>query len=106
MPVILKLDTKPSLFEPDEVEIDGKKYRVKELTLGDLEKIQVFQPDLDAGSAAAIVKTIGMLLEGDTAKIVQKLQMKKVQTLVKTLTERAVRLGDEEKNGSGPGAES
>ena len=103
MPVILKLDTKPSLFEPDEVEIDGKKYTVRELTLGDLEKIQELTPDLTAGSATAIKKILALLIEGDVSKVIPRIQMKKIQPLVKMLTERAVQLTDEEKNAPGPG---
>lgn len=104
MPVVLKLDTRPSLFEANEIEIDGHKYAVREITLGNLEKIQDLQGDLSAGSAAAIRKTLEALLEGDIS-VLKDLQLSKIRKLVNVLIERSINPPDEEKNGPGPGAE-
>jgi hypothetical protein len=105
MAIVLKLDTKASLFEPVEVEIDGKVYRVKEVTLGSLEKIQELQTDLNAGSAAAIRRTLEALIEGDIS-VVRNLQLSKLRKLVEVLIERSINPAAEEKNASGPGGES
>jgi hypothetical protein len=104
MPVVLKLDTKPSLFEPNEIEIDGTKYAVKEITLGSLEKIQGLQADLVSGSATALRMALESLIEGDIG-VLKDLQVSKIRKLVNVLLERAVTPTDEEKNGPGPGAE-
>lgn len=104
MPVVLKLDTKPSLFEANEIEIDGQKYAVKEITLGGLEKIQDLQVDLAAGSAAAIRKTLEALIEGEIP-VLKDMQLSKIRKLVNVLIERTINPPDEEKNGQGPGAE-
>lgn len=102
MPVVLKLDSRPSLYEPQRVEIDGKMFTIKELTLGSLERIQEIQPDLQAGSGAAIRKALEMLLEGEIA-LLKDLPLRKIKLLVETLVQRAINPTDEEKNGSGPG---
>lgn len=105
MPVVLKLDTKPTLFEPIEVEIDGRLYKVKEITLGGLEQIQNLQAELTAGSAAAIRKALSALLEGDLEPF-KDLQLAKIRKLIETLIERVLTASDEEKNGPGPGGAS
>lgn len=104
MAVVLKLDTKPSLFEANEIEIDGHKYAVKEITLGALEKIQGLQADLAGGSAAALRLVLESLIEGDIS-VLKDLQVPKIRKLVNVLLERAISPPDEEKNGQGPGAE-
>lgn len=105
MPVILKLDSKPSLFEPLEIEVDGHLLRVKELGLRGLEKIQEMQADLNSGSAAAIIGTLKTLVEGDAAAFdsVKDLPLAKLRELLRVLMERSINPTDEEKNGSGPG---
>jgi len=105
MPVVLKLDTKPTLFEPIEVEIDGKRLRVKEITLGTLERIQSLQVDLAAGSAKAIREALENLVDGDI-KVLMDLPIGKVKELVTVLVEKSITASTEEKNGSGPGDKS
>jgi hypothetical protein len=105
MPVVLKLDTKPTLFEPIEIEIDDVRLRVREITLGMLERIQALQLDAAAGSAAAIRENLEALLEGEVA-VLQKLPLAKLAQLITVVVEKSIKPGTEEKNGSGPGAES
>lgn len=105
MPVVLKLDTKPTLFEPIEIEIDKKRLRVRELTLGSLEKIQGLQADLAAGSAKAIREALESLVEGDI-KVLMNLPLGKVRELVEVLVEKSIKASVEEKNGPGPGDKS
>jgi hypothetical protein len=105
MTVVLKLDTKSSLFEPIEVEIDGKKLLVREITLDTLEKIQDLQDDLAAGSAKAIREALESLVEigpGDT-ELLGKLPLRKIREFVTVLVEKSLTASPEEKNGSGPG---
>lgn len=105
MSVVLKLDTKASLFEPIEVEIDGKLLRVKRITLADLERIQALQEKASAGSAAAIRESIGTLLEGDIG-VIGELPLDMLAELITTVVERSVKPSAEEKNSSGPGDKS
>jgi hypothetical protein len=105
MPVVLKLDTKPTLFEPIEVEIDDVRLRVREITLGMLERIQQLQADATAGSATAIRENLEALLEGDIG-VLRNMPLSKLAQLITVVVERSIKPGTEEKNGSGPGAES
>lgn len=105
MPVILKLDTKPSLFEPLEIEVDGHKLRVKEIGLRGLEKIQEMQADLNSGSCAAIMGTLKTLVEGSNKALeaIKDLPLSKLRELLRVLMERSIRPTEEEKNGPGLG---
>lgn len=98
----LKLDTKPSLFEPIEVEIDGKVLRVREVTLGMLDRIQQLQQEASAGSASAIRKNMEALLEGEVG-ILNDLPLAKLRTLIEFVVEKSLRPAGEEKNGQRPG---
>jgi hypothetical protein len=104
MPVVLKLDTKPTLFEPIEVEVDGVRLRVREVTLGMLEKIQTLQIAAAAGSAVAIRESLEALIDGDVGML-KDLPLAKLAQLITVVVEKAIKPGTEEKNGSGPGAE-
>jgi hypothetical protein len=105
MPVILKLDTKPSTFEPDEIEVDGKTLKVRGLTLRRLDEIQKLEADLNSGRASAITGVLKTLLEGEISPLLD-LDLPKLRSLVSTLIQRAMNPPEEEKNGSGPGSES
>ena len=102
MTVVLKLDTKPSLFNPIEVEIDGKIFRVKDLTLGSLERIQELQSALNEGSATAIRGILELLMEGEVS-LLKDLSFRKIQKLIRVIVEKSMTAEDEEKNESGPG---
>lgn len=105
MSVVLKLNTKKSLFQPVDVEIDNVKLRVKEITLGTLETIQSLQTDAAAGSAKAIRENLEALLEGDTT-ILLKLPISQLAELISVVVEKAIKPSVEEKNASGPGDKS
>jgi len=102
MTVVLKVDTKTSLHEPIEIEIDGKKLRVKPVTLRSLEKIQTLDHATQAGSIKAIRQALESLLEGDVSPLLD-VPLGRVRAIVETLVEKSIKAGIEEKNGSGPG---
>jgi len=106
MTLVLKVDTKASLHEPLEVEIDGRILKVKEVTLGGLEEIQSLTPDLLGGSAAAVKKILSLLLEGENDELFALLPLSRLKPLVETLVARSVNPTEEEKNGQRPGDES
>ena len=101
----LKLDTKPTLFEPIEVEIDGVVLKVKEMTLATLTQIQDLQFNTGAGSAKAIGESLATLLEGDSS-IIGNLPLAKLRTLIEFVVKESVQPGGESKNGRRPGGES
>jgi len=102
MSVVLKLTTKPTLFEPVEIDIDGEILRVKPITLGGLERIQALQEKAGQGSIAAIREMIESLLEGKI-EILSGLSLDSVVRLIEVAVEKSVKPGAEEKNSPGPG---
>ncbi len=102
--IVLKLDTKKSLFEPLEIEIDGQAFRIRPITLGALEKIQALQIEMAAGSARAIREMLETVIEGDIT-VLMGLTIDQLQQLMTVIVERSVRPTGAEKNGHGPGDE-
>ena len=102
MSVVLKLTTKPTLFEPVEIDIDGEILRVKPITLGGLERIQALQEKAGQGSIAAIREMIGTLFEGNL-EILSDLPLDSAVKLIEVAVEKSVKPGTEEKNLPGPG---
>jgi hypothetical protein len=105
MTVVLRLDTKATLFEPNEIEIDGQLLKIKQITLSSLERIQNLQEGLAAGSAKAIREALENLVDGDVAPLLS-VPIGKIKDLITILVEKSISAGLEEKNGSGPGAKS
>lgn len=99
--IIYKTDTKPSLFEPLEIEIDGRVFRCREMTLGAIEKIQTLQKAMVAGSAKAIREMLETIIVGDVAPLMA-LTIPKLQSLMTAIVERVVRPTESEKNESRP----
>ena len=108
MSVVLKFDTTPSLYEPVEIEIDGRRLQVKRITLGDLERIQALQLEAMAGSAKAIRESLETLLVGEAADIalLAKMPLEKLAELITAVVERAIKPGPEGKNSPGPADKS
>ena len=103
MTVVLEIDTTKSLFEPIEIKIDGKLFRVRELTLGMLEEIQKFQVDMVQGSAEAIRKQLETLVEGNSEAF-GKLTMSQLEKVMGVIVEKSLRPKEPEKNAQKPGA--
>lgn len=102
MTVVLKVDTKTSLHESIEIEIDGKKLRVKPVTMRSLERIQTLDSATKAGSIKAIRQALESLIEGDVTPLLD-VPLGRVRAIVETLVEKSIKAGIEEKNASGPG---
>lgn len=101
--IIHKTDTNPSLFEPLEIDIDGRVYKVREMTLGALEDIQALQAEMAAGSATAIRRMLETIIVGEIdATVLRSLSLVKVQRLINAIVEKAMKPGEQEKNGHGP----
>lgn len=105
MSVVLKLDTTASLFDPIEVEIDGRVLKVKRITLGDLERIQALQAEAAAGSAKAIRESLETLLVGDVS-VVKEMPLDILANLISTIVEQSFKPTGESKNSQGSGDQS
>lgn len=101
----LKIDTKTTLFEPVEVEIDGVVLRVKRQTLKTLKSIQKLWEDMRAGSAEAVSTALGTLFEGETA-ILDDLPLDKLSEVIEFAIRESSNAGRSGKNPSGPGDKS
>lgn len=102
MAIVLKIDTKASLYEPLEVEIDGCVLKTREITLGNLEDIQHLLPEITAGSATAAKKLLAILLEGDNNDLLRALPLAQIKNLIDMLIDRASNPTGEEKNAQRP----
>lgn len=102
MAIVLEIDTTKSLFEPIEVKIDGELFRVKEITLGALEKIQRLQKDTAEGSAAAIRQQLEALMDGDH-KVLGRLTMSQLEQVLGIVIEKSLKPRGPEKNEPTPG---
>ncbi|MCJ7828580.1 MAG: hypothetical protein MUP81_02435 [Dehalococcoidia bacterium] len=102
MTTVLEIDTTKSLYKSSEILIDGTTFRIKTITLGVLEAIQLLQKDAEAGSVAAIRKMIESVLEGPT-ELLLKLTVPQVAEVIEAAVGKAVAPKGKEKNGRRPG---
>jgi hypothetical protein len=105
MPVVLKFDTTESLHDQVDIEVNGTVLHVKRITLKTTRRIQQLWTDMRAGSAEAIGEGLKALFDGDTS-VLEDVPIMKLREIIEGAIEAASKPGIEEKNGSGPGAES
>jgi len=100
----LKVDTRTTLFEPVEVEVNGETLRVRPVTLKTLKVIQKFYADMRAGSAEAISEGLATLFEGNLA-VLDDLPMTELVKVIEYAVAQSTAAGAEkggEKNSAGP----
>lgn len=98
----LTVDTKGSLYEPIEVEIDGKVYRVKPLTRELLQQIDAFDKAEAKGVVEATYKRLETMIDGIGNKL-DKLDIREIHRLTDFIL-TSLQPQKEEKNESGPGS--
>ncbi|MCK9598417.1 MAG: hypothetical protein WC583_02735 [Candidatus Omnitrophota bacterium] len=101
----LTIETAAGLYKPLELLIDGVTFRVKTMTLDALESVQGLQSEAAAGSAAAIKKMLGLVLEGPL-EMVGKLTIDKIFDIVEFAVKETTKPEAESKNAPGPGLPS
>lgn len=101
MTTVLEIDTKKTLYEPLEILIDGKVFRIKSVTFGAAEKIQKLQNDAATGSPSAIRKMLEAFLEGPM-ELLSKLTFKQIIAVLGVI-QKSVTPEAKEKNGRRPG---
>jgi hypothetical protein len=98
----LKVDTRATLCEPVEVEVNGVILRVRTVTLKTLTEVQRVYADMRAGSAEAITAGLGSLFEGDVA-VLDDLPMDKLVEVIEFAVQSATsKPKDAGKNSAGP----
>jgi len=102
--IVLEIDTKKTLHEPKEIKVNGKLFRVKPITLRNLEAIQTLWQDAQAGSAAAIRKMITSILDGPIDILID-LEIDRLNEVITAAVSRAASPDAKEKNESGPAEE-
>lgn len=109
----LVLNTKKSLYDPIEIEIDGKKYQNRPLSFRTLEELTKYQEAGKAGDVGALYKQI-TILYGISRRKLRKLDIRDIQKLIEFITNKVKQTTekmpgvkeDPAKNESRPGAES
>ena len=98
-----KVDTKASLFEPVEIEIDGKIFKVKKITREIIQEVEKLDKDAAKGDADSVFKRLELLIgEGDE---INRLGIDDVVEITKFIIENAFSPKAAEKNSSRPGLE-
>lgn len=112
----LVLSTKKSLYDPIEIEIDGKKYRSRPLSFGLIEELEKHEEAGKKGDIGALYSQVNVLY-GIKKRVLRKLDIRDIQKLVSFMmkkvsqtTEKISRLDKEkvgtEKNELKPGDRS
>jgi len=99
----LTIDTKESLFDPIEIEIDGEMFEVERLTRPLLFKIEEFMKQIEDGSFDAGYKLIELLLGEKALDAISGLDLIQVNKISTFITDSITQLSGEEKNESKPG---
>jgi hypothetical protein len=102
----LRVDTRATLCEPVEVEVNGVTLRVRPVTLKTLKETQRVIADMRAGSADAIASGLGALFEGELA-VLDDLPMDKLVEIIEFAVQSATtKPKDAGKNSVGPESKS
>jgi len=101
----LKVDTSTTLYEPLEVEIDGKTFKVRRITRDLLRAISAMDVEVQGGQADLVYDRLALLLEEKAAPAIDKLDLLEVRRVMEFITENAFKVSKEEKNGSRLGDE-
>ncbi len=102
MTQVLEIDTSKSLYKPIEVKIDGKLFKVRELNVDALERIQALQVEAVAGSISAIKGILSEALDGPV-ELLGKLNINQVTDIVGFAINGTLKPEAKEKNARRPG---
>ena len=98
-----KVNTKTSLFEPVEIEIDGKIFKVKKITKEINQQIIELDKKAREGDSEAIFQRLELLI--GPSKEFNNLGLDEVVSITKFISENILRPTPIEKNSSRPGQE-
>ena len=102
METILSIDTKKTLYKPFLIKINGKAFRVKEITLDGLEMTQKLEKEILKGNTEAFKQMLSEVIEGPMDEV-GKLAISQIRDLVQTAMGVAkTKQGKEQKKGPAP----
>jgi len=102
METILSIETKKTLYKPFLIKINGKAFRVKEITLDGLEMTQNLEKELMKGNTGAFRKMLAEVIEGPMNEI-GKLPISKLREVVQVaMGVGKTKEGKEQKKGHAP----
>ena len=99
----LNIDTKKSLFEPVEVEIDGQVFTVKRIDRDTLKKIAELDEETQKGNLDAAYERLELLI--GKHKFINTLALEELIEITDFVTRNIFRPSKQEKNLPGPGEE-
>jgi hypothetical protein len=102
METILSIDTKKTLYKPFLIRINGKPFRVKEITLDGLDMAKELEKELMKGNTKAFREMLAMVIEGPMDEV-GKLTISRLREVVQTAMGVAkTKEGKEQKKGPAP----
>lgn len=99
----LKIDTKNSLYEPVEVEINGKTFQVKKITREIGQQLADFDAQIQKGNTDAIYQRLELVIGKN--KEIDQLGIHEAITIMKFIIHKAFSPEKIEKKVQGPGQE-
>jgi len=101
------LSTKKSLFDPIEVEVDGKIYQSKKLSRELFDELKKYEKDAMGGDLDALYKQVNIIF-GIESSILNALDIRDIQAMLEFATNKIFHPDkkDESKNESRPGEKS
>jgi hypothetical protein len=100
----LSIDTGASLYEPIEVEIDGKAFVLRRLTQKDFAELEALDQKIIDGNLVAAFKRLDVLFGPDES--FSKLDIYQVGEVIRFVARAISNPEKKEKNGPNPGGES
>ena len=99
----LTIDTKKSLYEPVEIEIDGKVVKVKNIDRETLNKITALDEEISKGNLDAVYQRLELLI--GKHKFIDKLTVENLTEITMFVIRSIMSPTKAEKNLPGPGEE-
>ena len=100
----LTIDTKKSLFDPIEIEIDGKVYTVKRVDRTMLKEIETLDQETAEGKLNAAYKRLELFLGTDIDdEVIGKLDLLELVKITNFILTNIFESGEQGKNGIKPG---
>ena len=97
----LKIDTRKSLYQPVEVEIDGKKFAAKRLDRDIIQQVEALDVEAQGGKLDSAYKQLELLL--GKHKAISRLDFHQVGEIITFIVKSMLNPEEQEKNESGPG---
>jgi len=102
MKTVLEIDTAKTLYRPINIKINGRIFRIKELTLEALEGFQDLRKQVVKGDISAFRTMLDSVLEGPAEEL-GKLSMANLAKIIRIAVKKGGEEAEKEKNAQKPG---